>query len=463
MPDDEFIQSMNINSNYYDLHNDNNYYYNNNNNASNNNAPQPNQQAFNQQYLPSVQPVLFDTPYYANPYKNRTKSRAQENPPKLNLSADSLLDQQNNKYYQQPYVVYQDVFFNNAKASKTQQQMYQQKYQKVAPITKKEIIITATNATEPIKTSDTEKKTKAKENSSSSSCNNEDKKAAEPQKTDKNTRQTPINVDKRRINGPPVFIPPDTEKLTQPTLRGPPTGFLNKLAAPQVVTATTSQSSVPQSNIVDDDKTEVDRLREEVDVLEKQLSDLRKAFNSSKSSLGSKEDLSLEKENSIKDDDIKKNLEATSKKNVESSSDEDVNNSKKYSSVDSGSSSSSSSKSSDDEAIKKKNKIPAEQVNQQIPAQQPQKPQVKEVPFIYHHQQQQQHNKPVKTSRTPNPLTNANLYQQPYSTSRYDYYELDPQDQYKADYTRNNVPTRNMEYSGFNYRNEHVSKANRLL
>ena len=461
------------------MHN-NNYYYNNTSN-----------QAYNQQYLPSVQPVLYDTPYYAKPYKNKTKLKTQETLLKPALSVESLLDQQNYKYAQQ-YPKYQDPYFNFTKATKVPLQQYQpqQKYQQI-PVVKKEVIPTATATTaQPTKLSDTEKKTNGKSindnGSSSSSWSNDDKKTPPQKNKDiKSNNLTTSNTDTdknahRRPNGL-VFIPPDPEKLLKPTLRGAPTGFSNGriLATPppktniitdtltnSLLTSTTISSTIQASQIDGEfvKKSEVDKLREEVDDLEKQLSVLKKAFSSSKSSSGSTENISL-KNVSIKDDDIKKNLEATSKKNVVSSDDE--TNSGEYSvrssSVDSSSSSDTNTSSISKKSIGEKKILSKDPKNQkqQIPIQlTQQKPQNKETAYVY--QQQQPSTKQVKNMWIPNGNTNTNPYQQqqPYSTNRYDYYEIDPQDPYKSDYTRNiinNGHTRHVDYNGYNYRNEHVS------
>jgi hypothetical protein len=62
----------------------------------------------------------------------------------------------------------------------------------------------------------------------------------------------------KRSSGKPVFIPPNPEKLMQPTLRGLPASFINY-----------------QTNSNDDNKTdEIEKLKEEVDDIEKKLKQL---------------------------------------------------------------------------------------------------------------------------------------------------------------------------------------------
>jgi hypothetical protein len=437
--------------------------------------------------LPSVQPVLYDTPYYYKPYKNKSKLKTQEVPLKPALSVESLLENyQQNYQYTQQYPKYQDPYFNFTKVTKIpSQQQYQpqQKSPQQVPLVKKEVITTAPTTAQPTKLSDTEKKTNGKSkinenDSSSSGCSNEDKKKQSPKNKDIKPNNIPIppNADKinRRSNGL-VFIPPDPEKLLKPTLRGAPTGFMNSriLITPPpttingtntLLTSPTISSTIHASQIEEEfvKKSEVDKLKEEVDDLEKQLSVLKKAFSSSKSSSGSMENISL-KNVSIKDDDIKKNLEATSKKNVVSSEDETASGeySVRSSSADSSLSSDTNTSNIGKKSKKEKKTLSSDPKNQkqQIPVQQTQQ---QKPTYVY--QQPQQNTKPVKNMWIPNGNTNTNPYQQqqqPYSTSRYDYYEIDPQDPYKSDYTRNipnNGHTRHVDYNGYNgYRNENVS------
>jgi hypothetical protein len=403
-PDDEYQQNLNYtnnNSQYYDLHN--NYYY--------NNLPS---QAYNQQYLPSVQPVLYDNPYYAgNNYKSKTRLRKNNDEPVLKnaLSAESLFGPKNNnlfrkhssKHNNQEYLNY--VYEKNVGKKKK------------VPI-KKELVV------------NTEKKVAAKcvivdddDAISSSSWSSADKKVLkkESQKNVKNAQNKQNCV---------YFIPPDPEKLLRPTLRGAPTGFLSSTHIPPAAKAT-----APTELFVK--KSEVDKLREEVDDLEKQLSDLKKAFTSSKSNSsenGSSHSLNVKSHTEPAAE--AKSLEEGSMANDTQDDDES------YSEISNDVDESSSSRSSSPNTTSFSTEPTAPQT----------KPQVIETTYFQANAKQAKNLWAQSGQNNQNPFQQQQQQQQQsYARYEYDYYEIDPQSDYAR---RSNHRLQVNDYNNLAYRND---------
>lgn len=299
-PDDEF---RNLNSNVYDLHT--NYFYN---------------PGYNQ-YLPSVQPVIYDNPYFRG-YKNQAKLKKRE--PSLVslrsvLSAESLQELkfkgklQSPAKIKDPYLRYAyeqklRELFERKRAKKNQESKTNIPVAKGVETKKNEVNTEKTNESSESNESDSDTSSEddtveesaaaAKKKEHTSQRNqfnpsvpqqyqfysnfdhgnyqkqqqqqqlyrNQRKDYADPYAQNKNDRAGRNNKisqqQSKRPNGGPVFIPPDPEKLLKPTLRGPPVGFSGNPNYPPV-----------------NQKVEVDKLRQEVDVLEKQLSSLKKTYN----------------------------------------------------------------------------------------------------------------------------------------------------------------------------------------